>query len=111
MRDRYQHFYRQCVRNLAMGVLLSIIPAAAFYWFIFELSQRQMLILGMLGVADLAAFFPLDLLVLSWTLHPVRAALSESATREQQRGGLRRLLESPWIVIQRVYLVHAPLAT
>ena len=111
MRDLYQRFYRQCVRNLAMGVLLSIIPAAAFYWFIFEPSQRQMLILGALGVADLAAFFPLDVLVLGWTLRPVKAALAEGASREQQRDGLKQLLESPRIVIQRVYLVHAPLAT
>lgn len=111
MRDLYPRFFRQCVRNLAVGVLLSIVPAAAFYWFIFEHSHRQMLILGTLGIADLAAFFPLDLLVLAWTLRPVQAALAEGADHEQQRTGLKRLLESPWIVIQRVYLVHAPLAT
>jgi adenylate cyclase len=107
----YPRFFRQCARNLAMGVLLSIVPAAAFYWFIFEHSQRQMMILGTLGVLDLAAFFPLDLLVLAWTLRPVQAALGESATHEAQRAGLKRVLESPWIVIQRVYLIHAPLAT
>ena len=90
---------------------MSIIPAAAFYWFIFEHSQRQMLILGTLGVADLAAFFPLDLLVLGWSLRPVKLALREGADDQQKLGGLKRLLESPMMVIGRVYLVHAPLAT
>jgi class 3 adenylate cyclase len=107
----YQRFYLQCVRNLAIGVLLSILPAAAFYSFIFEHSHRQMMMLGVLGVADLAAFFPLDLVVLSWALRPVKLALSEGADREQKRAGLKRLLESPLIVIARVYLIHAPLAT
>jgi len=90
-----------------MGTILSIGPAGAFYWFVFEHSQRQMMILCLLAVIDLAAFFPVDVAILRWTLKPVKPALTEGATREQQRAGLARLLDSPWIVIARVYGPHA----
>ena len=107
----YHRFYLQCVRNLAIGVLLSIIPAAAFYSFIFEHSPRQMVILGVLGALDLAAFFPLDLVVLGWALRPVKLALTDGADDQQKLAGLKRLLDSPLYVIFRVFGVHGPLAT
>ncbi|HTK95767.1 MAG TPA: hypothetical protein VL382_09020, partial [Terriglobales bacterium] len=64
----YPEFWRQCVRNLLLGTALSIIPAGAFYFFVFPYTARQLAVLAVLGGLDLLLFFPVDVLVLKWTL-------------------------------------------
>jgi hypothetical protein len=75
----YPQFERQCVRNLLAGTALSILPAGAFYFFVFPFTARQLGILATLGILNLAAFMPLDIWLLKWTLRPVKAALAEGA--------------------------------
>jgi class 3 adenylate cyclase len=103
----YPQFERQCVRNLLAGTALSILPAGAFYFFVFPFTARQLGILATLGILNLAAFMPLDIWLLKWTLRPVKAALAEGASEDAARRGLVRLLDSPRLVLLRVFGPHA----
>lgn len=125
----FPEFYRRCVRNMVKGTLLSIVPAGAFYLFVFPYEPRQLAVLGILGFVDLLLFLPLDVLILKWTLRPVAAALAVSGPKgptyqeppdaglkvrpstEVLRRGMERLLDAPWIVVLRVYGAHAPAAS
>jgi adenylate cyclase len=103
----YEQFLRRCVRNLLVGTALSTVPAAAFYFFVFPYTERQLMVLLLLGVIDLLAFLPLDIAILRWSLQPVGRALAPDAGRKERQGGMARLLDSPLIVIARVYGPHA----
>ena len=103
----YEPFLRRSVRNLLVGTALSTVPAAAFYFFVFPYTQRQLMVLLALGTVDLLAFLPLDIAILRWSLRPVRSALEPGATHEEKRRGMARLLDSPLLVIARVYGPHA----
>jgi adenylate cyclase len=107
----YPTFFRTCVRNLLLGTALSTLPAAAFYFFVFSYTQRQLAVLLVLGVVDLLLFLPLDIAILRWTLRPVQRALEPEASEEDRRRGLARLLDSPFLVIPRVYGPHAVAAS
>jgi len=109
--DFFSRFVSACVRNMALGTALSIVPAAVFYFFVFTYTPRQFLILGLLGVFDLAFFFPLDVAILRISLAPVRAACLPGATLEDRRRGLARLIDSPRLVLVRVYGPHAVFAS
>ncbi|MBI2677838.1 MAG: HAMP domain-containing protein [Candidatus Koribacter versatilis] len=123
-------FYRRCIRNLVAGTALSIVPAGAFYLFVFPYTPEQLAVLGVLGFVDLLLFLPLDILILRWTLRPVAAAWAElsgpkgpihqeppdagqkpRSSTEVLRRGMERLLDAPWIVVLRVYGAHAPAAS
>src|SRR5687767_1702947 len=103
----YEQFLRRCVRNLLAGTALSTLPAAAFYLFVFPYTQRQLLVLLVLGTVDLLAFLPLDIVILRWSMQPVRRALNGDASHEEKRRGMARLLDAPLLVIARVYGPHA----
>jgi class 3 adenylate cyclase len=107
----FADLYRACRKNLLTGTLLSIAPAAAFYYFVFPYTARQLAILGFLAFVDLVALLPIDLAVLRWSLQPVKLALEPKASAEIRREGLRRLLDAPWMVLLRVYLPHSVVAT
>ena len=103
----YASFEQKCERNLLVGTALSILPAGAFYFFVFPFTARQLAILATLGILNLAAFIPLDLWLLKRTLRPVKSALREEATDDEARQGLVRLLDSPRLVLWRVFGPHA----
>jgi len=100
-----------CRRNMLMGTLLSIAPAAAFYYFVFPYTARQLAILGALALLDILALLPIDMLVLRSSLRPVQRALAADAGADELRLGLRRLLDTPWLVLVRVYGPHSIAAT
>src|SRR5258706_2207499 len=77
--ELYTQFFRRCLRYLALGTALSIVPAGAFYFFTFDYTRWQLAMLCVLGITDLAIFFPLDVLILRWSLTPVRRACVEAA--------------------------------
>lgn len=107
MSDLYRAFARRCARNMLVGTMLSVAPAGAFYFFVFPYEPRQLAILSFLGLLTLAALFPFDLAILRWTLRPVRHAFSPTATDEDVSRGLVRLLDSPRLVLLRVFGPHA----
>src|SRR5258706_5493822 len=76
--ELYTQFFRRCLRYLALGTALSIVPAGAFYFFTFDYTRWQLAMLCVLGITDLAIFFPLDVLILRWSLAPVRRACVEA---------------------------------
>jgi len=104
----YPEFWRQCVRNLLLGTALSIIPAGAFYFFVFPYTARQLAVLAVLGGLDLLLFFPVDVLVLKWTLRAAERAFAPGAGEEARSAGLKALLDAPKrVIFPRVYGVHA----
>ncbi|HXZ29523.1 MAG TPA: adenylate/guanylate cyclase domain-containing protein [Terriglobales bacterium] len=103
----YRDFYRRARRNLLLGTALSVLPGAAFYFFVFSYSWRQLGVLAVLAFADLAAFLPLDIAILRASLRPVEHALAEGASQEARQRGLARLLDSPRLVLLRVFGPHA----
>src|SRR4051812_49014564 len=105
-------FFRKCVRNMLIGTALSIVPAGAFYRFVFQYSGQQWAVLALLGVLDLLVFFPLDIAVLRWTLRDVKLALDPGADEAMKRAGLVAVLEAPRrVIFPRVYGVHAVAAS
>lgn len=107
----YPAFFRRAVRNLMVGTLLSVLPAGAFYFSTYPYTQRQFLILCVLGLLDLALFLPVDIAILRWRLTPVQQALLPDASPEQMRAGVARLLDAPREVLLRVYGPHAVAAS
>ena len=112
LENLFPEFYRRCVRNMAIGTALSIVPAGAFYFFVFPYSPRQWAALAVLGVLDLLIFFPLDVMVLRWTLRDVRHAFEPDADEGAKRAGLKAALEAPRrVIFPRIYGVHAVAAS
>jgi len=108
----FPEFYRKCVRNMLVGTALSIVPAGAFYFFIFPYSAQQLAALAVIGVLDLLVFFPLDLVVLRWTLRDVRGAFEPEADEAAKRAGLAAALDAPRrVIFPRIYGVHAVAAS
>ena len=107
----FDQLFRASRRNMLVGTLLSIAPAGAFYYFVFPYTARQLAILGLLAALDLLALLPVDIFVLYRTLAPVLRALDADASSEARMAGMRRLLDAPWMVFLRVYLVHSVTAT
>lgn len=111
----YTEFHTRCVRNLLAGTAMSILPAGAFYFFVFPYTPWQLGVLLALGLLDLLLFLPLDLAILKWSLQPVREAFAALAGAEAEkparadvlRRGMERLLDAPRLVILRVYGPHA----
>lgn len=103
----YRDFYRRARRHLLLGTALSVLPGAAFYFFVFSYTGRQLAILALLALVDLAAFLPLDVAILRRSLRPVERALAAGASPEEKQRGLARLLDSPWLVLPRIFGPHA----
>ena len=100
-------FLRRCGRNFVIGTALSIVPGGAFYAFVFPYTPWQLGVLSVLALLDLAAFLPVDLFILRRSLAPVGRAFRPGATAEDRRRGLARLLDSPRLVILRIFGPHA----
>ena len=100
-------FLRRCGRNFVIGTALSIIPGGAFYAFVFPYTTWQLGVLSVLALLDLAAFLPVDLFILRWSLAPVRCGFRTGATAEDRRRAMARLLDSPRLVILRIFGPHA----
>jgi adenylate cyclase len=107
----YPAFFRRSVRNLMVGTLLSVLPAGAFYFSTYPYTQRQFIILCVLGLLDLAMFLPVDIAILRWRLRPVQDAFAPEVPPQQLRAGLARLLDAPREVLLRVYGAHAVAAS
>lgn len=117
--QRFSEFYQRCRRNLVIGTALSIVPAGAFYFFVFPYTPKQLAALAVLGVLDLLIFLPLDIAVLRWTLRDVAAACKKLERQRTQSGGesaektvltkgLAAALDAPRrVIFPRVYGVHA----
>ena len=106
--ETYRAFYRRAVRNLLLGTALSILPAGAFYFFVFPYTPAQLGMLAVLAVIDLAAFLPLDILILKHYLKPVARAFEENAGPLKACAGMARLLELPRIALwPRIFCWHA----
>ena len=103
----YPAFERRAIRALLIGTALAMVPGAAFYAFAFSYTPRQLAIICALALFGIAAFLPLDILLLRATLRPVRHAFAPNATLAQKRLGLARLLDSPRLVLIRVFGPHA----
>jgi adenylate cyclase len=85
MAQSFQQFYRRCVRNMAIGTALSIVPAGAFYFFVFPYTARQLGVLAVLGALDLLIFFPVDMAVLKWTLRDVAKAMAVAGPKGPEK--------------------------
>ncbi len=107
----FHHFFRRCVLNSVVGTALSIVPAGAFYAFTFTYTPRQLAIIAVLGLLDLASFLPIDLWILRRLMAPVALALAPNSALEERRRGLARLLDSPRLVLIRIFGPHAFCAT
>ena len=103
----YPDFERRAIRALLAGTGLAMVPGAAFYAFAFSYTTRQLAIVCILALLGIAAFLPLDVLLLRATLRPVRDAFAPNASLVQKRLGLARLLDSPRLVLIRVFGPHA----
>ncbi len=103
----YPAFERRAIRALLIGTALAMVPGAAFYAFAFSYTPRQLTIICVLALLGIAAFLPLDVLLLRATLRPVRDAFAPNATLAQKRLGLARLLDCPRLVLIRVFGPHA----
>src|SRR4051812_50183633 len=108
----FPEFYRLCVRNMLKGTLLSIVPAGAFYFFVFPYNAQQLAALGILGVLDLLIFFPVDIAVLRWSLRDVKRAFEPDADDAAKRAGLIAALDAPRRgVFPRFFWGHAVAAS
>jgi class 3 adenylate cyclase len=106
--DKYRVLYQRAVRNLLAGTALSIVPAGAFYFFVFPYTPKQLAVLAVLAVVDLAAFLPLDIFILKHYLKPVERAFADAANPIKACAGLARLLELPRIALwPRIFGFHA----
>ena len=103
----YPGFERRAIRAMLIGTAFAMGPGAALYAFAFSYTTRQLAIVGLLALIGIAAFLPLDVLFLRLTLRPVRAAFAPDASLADKRLGLARLLESPRLVLLRVFGPHA----
>ena len=75
----YPDFERRAVRALVIGTILALLPGGAFYAFAFSYTPRQLTIVCLLAAVAVAAFLPLDVLLLRATLRPVRNAFAPNA--------------------------------
>lgn len=107
----YRAFWRRATLNYLMGMLVSIIPAFAFYSLAFDYTPRQLQLLLWLALPGVAAFLTVDLLLLAWLLQPVKAALAADSSPAELERGLHRLLALPALVLPRIFGPHAVVAT
>lgn len=107
----YQQLWRRAVWNFLLGVLVSVVPAFAFYSLAFDYSSEQLRLLAWLALPGIALFLTVDLLVLSAVLHPLRAALGPEPRGPELERGLERLLSLPSLALARVFGPHAIVAT
>ena len=103
----YQGFERRAIRAMLIGTAFALVPGGALYAFAFSYSGRQLAIVCGLAGLGVAAFLPLDILFLRVSLRPVREAFAPDASLAEKRLGLARLLESPRLVLVRVFGPHA----
>src|SRR5438270_810733 len=90
----FPEFYKQCILNMLKGTLLSIVPAGAFYFFVFPYNGQQLAVLALLGALDLLIFFPVDVALLKWTLRDVKRAFEPEADDRAKREGLKAALDA-----------------
>jgi class 3 adenylate cyclase len=107
----YAELWRRAVGNYLLGVLVSVVPAFAFYSLAFDYTPEQISGLLWLAVPGLGAMLGVDLLVLRWTLRPVHRALAKDSTPAETESGLERLLALPSWVLPRIFGPHALVAT
>ncbi len=108
---RYQQFWRRAVRNLLLGVVVSIVPGFAFYYLAFDYTPEQLRLLAWLAIPGVAAFLTIDLLLLAVVLRPLRRAMSAAASEADVQRGIERLPALPVLVLPRVFGPHAISAT
>lgn len=107
----YRDLWRRAVWNLLLGMLVAIIPAFAFYSLAFDYSPEQLRLLARLAIPGMAALLTVDLLVLTWTVRPLRGALAAEASAAESQRGVDRLLALPVLVLPRIFGPHAITAT
>ncbi|MGH9804006.1 MAG: hypothetical protein ACRD4D_02445, partial [Candidatus Acidiferrales bacterium] len=107
----YAELWRRSVGNYLLGVLVSVVPAFAFYSLAFDYTPEQIGVLLRLAAPGLGVMLGVDLLVLRWTLNPLQRALVKGATAAETESGLERLLALPSRVLPRIFGVHAVTAT
>lgn len=107
----YPQLWRVALRNMIFGILVSIVPAFAFYTLAFDYTlQQSQLLLPLAGLGTLM-FVAVDIWILSLTLRPVKRALASEATPAQIERGIARLWQFPLLVLPRTFGPHAIFAT
>jgi len=107
----YRELWRGAVWNFALGMLVSVVPALAFYYLAFDYTPAQLRRLSWLAIPGITALLVVDLSVLAATLRPVRRALATDASPVDYQRGLERLLALPMLVLPRIFGPHAITAT
>src|SRR6266849_5211923 len=107
----WQKLSRGAMWNFALGMLVSVVPALAFYYLAFDYTPTQLRRLTWLAIPGITALLVVDLLVLAATLRPVRRALATDASPVDHQRGLERLLALPMLVLPRIFGPHAITAT
>ncbi|MGH9863121.1 MAG: adenylate/guanylate cyclase domain-containing protein [Candidatus Acidiferrales bacterium] len=107
----YREFWRRAVWNFVLGVLVSVVPAFAFYSLAFDYNPAQLRLLAWLALPGIAAFLIVDLSLLRIILRPLRPVLQESPSPAELERGLERLLALPSWVLPRIFGPHAIVAT
>src|SRR5207245_10138231 len=91
-------------------MLVSVVPALAFYYLAFDYTPAQLRRLSWLAIPGITALLVVDLSVLAATLRPVRRALATDASPVDYQRGLERLLALQLLVLPRnfgPYAIHA----
>jgi class 3 adenylate cyclase len=107
----YPQFWRRSAGNFLLGVLISIVPAFAFYSLAFDYTPRQLRLLARLAVPGMATVLAADLLLLAAVLRPLRPGLAADALPGEEQRAIERLLALPGLVLPRIFGLHAIAAT
>ena len=100
-----------CRRNLLVGTALSVVPAGVYYLAVFPFDERQISILIVLGLIDIAFVVPIDLLLLRRDLSPVQPVFSAASNSGTMQTALVKLIDLPRRTAVRVFGPHALIAS
>jgi serine phosphatase RsbU (regulator of sigma subunit) len=107
----YRELWLSAAGNFLLGMLVSVVPAVAFYSLAFNYTPRQLAILACLAIPACFVLVAVDLLVLDAVLRPVRPALAAGASSLDEQRGVDRLLALPALTLLRIFGPHAITAT
>jgi class 3 adenylate cyclase len=107
----YTQVWQAALRNMLIGILVSVVPAVAFYQLAFDYTAEQFRLLMPLAAAGTVVFLTVDVWILALTLRPVKRALKIGASAAEIERGIVRLWQFPNLVLPRTFGPHALFAT